>query len=149
MKEVERVHIADLIDTAKRVLDFLKKESVTSKAKIILLKGGLGAGKTTFVKSIGEALGVAETINSPTYVLKREYETKDEVFKNLIHIDAYRIDDIREAKILKLEDDMKNGENLIVIEWPEKIEFKKCDIAIDIKNKGDEEERHFSIDYAE
>lgn len=82
--------------------------------EIILLSGSLGAGKTTFVKGLGRALGVEHKVKSPSFILERVYEGKL-VIK---HFDFYRLssDEVVEAGLLEeIDDDI-----VAVIEWPEK-----------------------------
>ena len=106
---------------AKQIIDTLASPS-SSRARVIFLEGDLGAGKTTFTKEIAEVLGVTkDDVHSPTFILKKEYNTEHPVFKKLIHIDAYRFDTPQEAKVLNLQQDMNNTESLIVIEWPSKL----------------------------
>lgn len=112
-----------LEDTRKFATDLvalLSKWGIDS-ATILDLKGDLGAGKTTLVQMIGDALGVKETMQSPTFVIMKSYKTKNQIFKNLIHIDAYRIEHIEETRILNLEEIFNNKENLVCIEWADKI----------------------------
>lgn len=92
-------------------------------ATVLALKGDLGVGKTAFVKSLGKILGVKETINSPTFVIMKMYDIsyKYKLLKKLIHIDAYRLEEEKELEILGWENLIKNPENLIAIEWPEKV----------------------------
>jgi tRNA threonylcarbamoyladenosine biosynthesis protein TsaE len=107
----------DLQSLSKEVLDRLKTEG----KNVILMEGDLGAGKTTFVQVLAKELGVTEEIISPTFVIQKSYETKDHIFKKLIHIDAYRIEDAREMIKLGWQDTVSNKENLVVVEWPSKI----------------------------
>lgn len=107
----------DLQSLSKEVLDRLKTEG----KNVILMEGDLGAGKTTFVQVLAKELGVTEEIISPTFVIQKSYETKDHIFKKLIHIDAYRIEDAREMINLGWQDTVSNKENLVVVEWPSKI----------------------------
>lgn len=79
----------------------------------IYLSGELGAGKTTFSKYFLKALGVAETIKSPTYTIIESYATGD---LNIDHIDLYRIEEQDLYDLGFLEDDHK----IWLIEWPEK-----------------------------
>jgi len=102
---------------------FIKSILSKQNLNVVLLYGNLGAGKTTFVKFIGKTLGIKQIINSPTFVIMKEYPLPENSlgYKNLVHIDAYRLDgkdDIRAFDIDKL---IKNKENLIFIEWPDKI----------------------------
>lgn len=121
MKEPFVVEEKNLQELAKSVISTLT-ENTKNKAKVLFLEGDLGAGKTTFTKELAEALGVVkDEVHSPTFILKKEYETSHPFFKKLIHIDAYRFEDPKEAKILKLEDDHHNEGTLIVVEWPSKL----------------------------
>ncbi len=96
-------------------------KNTSDKAVVLELEGDLGAGKTTLVQMMGQELGVKETIQSPTFVLMKLYKTKHPIFKNLVHIDAYRIEHIEEVKILNLEEFFGDKDNLVCIEWAEKI----------------------------
>jgi tRNA threonylcarbamoyladenosine biosynthesis protein TsaE len=91
-------------------------------ATVIGLYGELGSGKTTFMKYLAESLGVKETIQSPTFVIMKIYglEAADGL-KKLIHIDAYRIEDAKELLVLGWENIVSDPQNIICIEWPEKI----------------------------
>lgn len=102
------------------------------KGDVLLLKGDLGAGKTTFVKGIGLGLGIKEEINSPTFNILKCYFNKP---LPLYHIDAYRLEDVSsENKNIGLEE-VIDGDGVCVIEWPmfieEFIDFNKSlDITI-------------------
>lgn len=83
--------------------------------RVWLLYGNLGAGKTTLIKGLGEALGIqAIQIKSPTYTLVNEYE-------NLTHYDLYRIETMDELTLELLEEHLAAGKRT-VIEWPEQME---------------------------
>jgi tRNA threonylcarbamoyladenosine biosynthesis protein TsaE len=121
MKEPFLVQEKDLLDIAKKIVDTLAS-SYGTKAKVLFLEGDLGAGKTTFTKALASVLGInEEDVHSPTFILKKEYKGDHNVFKKLIHIDAYRFEGKEEAKALKLDRDIENNEALIVIEWPSKM----------------------------
>ncbi|OGG58553.1 tRNA (adenosine(37)-N6)-threonylcarbamoyltransferase complex ATPase subunit type 1 TsaE [Candidatus Kaiserbacteria bacterium RIFCSPHIGHO2_01_FULL_56_24] len=95
------------------------------EATIVALSGDLGAGKTTFVKGVAKALGIGEHVTSPTFVIMKIYDLDSPPaggFKRLIHIDAYRLKGIQHLKVLGWEDLIKDPGNLILIEWPEKID---------------------------
>jgi tRNA threonylcarbamoyladenosine biosynthesis protein TsaE len=88
--------------------------------EIFALSGDLGGGKTTFAQGLAKGLGIKEFVNSPTFVIIKEYQTKNKKFKNLIHIDLYRlkkIDEIMKKEILEY----LTSNNVVVIEWAEKI----------------------------
>ncbi len=82
---------------------------------ILLLKGNLGAGKTTFSQFLLKDLGSSDEISSPTYSIVNEYDTpKGKVF----HFDLYRLKSVEEAYDFGIEEYLDNG-YLSIIEWPE------------------------------
>src|SRR3989344_1937062 len=85
-----------------------------------ILSGELGAGKTTFVQFVAEALGVAKEVTSPTFVLMREYKTIHPVVKKLYHLDLYRLDNLLELEELGLKDLFEEKDAAVFIEWGEK-----------------------------
>ncbi len=91
-------------------------------ATVVALQGELGAGKTTLVQSIAHHLGVAEKVVSPTFVIAKFYETKDERFVKLVHIDAYKIESIEELKYIDWDTVVASPNTLVIVEWPENIE---------------------------
>lgn len=84
---------------------------------ILTLSGTLGVGKTTLVRGIARALGINQTVSSPTFNLYNIYNGRRE---QLIHMDAYRLESGSDLDSLMLEDFMESPW-LWVIEWPEKI----------------------------
>jgi len=91
-------------------------------ATLITLSGELGAGKTAFTKAVAKALGVEETVNSPTFVLEKIYMLPTgKNFKRLVHIDAYRLEKGSELAPLGFDELMKDPNNLVLLEWPEKV----------------------------
>ena len=88
-------------------------------AKIFALYGGMGVGKTTFVKAIGQCMGVQDDMSSPTFAIVNEYETEDN--NNIYHFDFYRVNDVSEALDFGYEEYFYSGAYCF-IEWPEKIE---------------------------
>ncbi|MDB5203988.1 MAG: conserved hypothetical nucleotide-binding protein [Candidatus Taylorbacteria bacterium] len=122
------------------IIEISKK--ITDKATILDLKGDLGAGKTTLVQMLGSELGVTEIIQSPTFVIMKSYKTKHPLFKTLVHIDAYRIEHIDEAKILKLENIFIDPTNLVCIEWAEKIKEVIPEAAIKVRCELLENDEH-------
>ena len=106
---------------ANQILTHATEHAATG-AVVIALKGDLGAGKTTLVQSLAALLGVTETVTSPTYVVMKSYETDGHAtITHLIHIDAYRIEDIDEMRVLGFENLLSKKDTIICIEWPEKI----------------------------
>ena len=87
---------------------------------VFAFHGKMGAGKTTFIKAVCEALGVTDVINSPTFAIVNEYRS-DTTAELIYHFDFYRISNIQEACHIGAEDYFASGA-LCFIEWPEKIE---------------------------
>lgn len=90
--------------------------------KVLILRGDLGAGKTTLVKGIAEGLEAAEAdeVTSPTFTLIHEYEgLRDGRAVRLYHLDLYRIESERELAALGL-DDLAAPNSLVLVEWGEK-----------------------------
>ena len=101
------------------------------QATVLALRGDLGAGKTTFTQVLARELGVDESVTSPTFVIMKIYDLlgqpadeSGKKFERLIHIDAYRFDSPNELDALNFVDFLKDSKNLIIIEWPEKVEGK-------------------------
>ena len=86
------------------------------KGDIIAMQGTLAAGKTTITKGIAQALGITETITSPTFCLISEYQGS----MPLYHMDVYRLDGTEDFINLGT-DDMLYGDGVSIIEWSEKI----------------------------
>ena len=103
---------------------------------VVLLRGDLGAGKTTMVKGIAEGFRAAEAeaVTSPTFTLIHEYRGPE---VTLYHIDLYRIDTQRELDTLAL-DDLMEPNTILLIEWGEKFErFRnERDVEIAIEQNG-------------
>ena len=98
--------------------EFVKKLKPKS---IILLKGPIGAGKTSFVQGIGQGLCIKEPITSPTFALSHHYPTGS---MHLIHMDLYRIESSLSARELFIEEEeeLEINNGILIIEWPELIE---------------------------
>lgn len=111
----------NLEETKDLAEKFIKSLQIGDRAVVVALTGDLGSGKTTFSQFIGRALGVEEHIQSPTFLIERIYELKDKPWKHFVHIDAYRLDSSQELITLGWEKLLENKENLILIEWPERV----------------------------
>lgn len=98
--------------------------SLLSPPLLLILRGDLGAGKTTLVKGIAEALGAAEAeeVTSPTFTLVHEYQGASSMTQKplqLYHLDLYRLDDEKQLAALGIEE-MASSNSLVLIEWGEK-----------------------------
>lgn len=97
---------------------------------IILLKGELGTGKTTLIKSILKNLGIEENITSPTFSIVNQYSTSDLLIN---HFDLYRVKSLRELDVIGFEEYLDN-EGITFIEWPKiamsKISYRYIEIYI-------------------
>jgi tRNA threonylcarbamoyladenosine biosynthesis protein TsaE len=89
------------------------------KHKVVVFEGEMGAGKTTFIKSICQKLGYTGLVNSPTYALANAYETENQ--KKIWHFDFYRIKSEEEAYDMGFEEYLYGGD-ICLIEWPSKVE---------------------------
>jgi tRNA threonylcarbamoyladenosine biosynthesis protein TsaE len=107
-------------------------------SRIVLLRGDLGAGKTTMVKGIAEAFSAAaqEDVTSPTFTLVHQYRGPE---RTVYHIDLYRIETERELYSLGLDDLIVEDGNILLIEWGEKFPrfLRERDVEIAIEREGD------------
>jgi tRNA threonylcarbamoyladenosine biosynthesis protein TsaE len=110
-----------LKDTDNLAKDFLSKIEKGERATIIALSGELGSGKTAFVKCVAKNLGIDEDITSPTFVIMKNYELSTKNYKLLIHIDAYRLNSYKELENLRWQEIYNDSNNLIFLEWPERV----------------------------
>jgi tRNA threonylcarbamoyladenosine biosynthesis protein TsaE len=109
--------------------------------KLVLLRGDLGAGKTTLVKGIAAGFEAAaeEGVTSPTFTLVHEYRGSR---TTLFHIDLYRIDTQRELETLAL-DDMRSNDSVLLIEWGEKFPrlLWERDFEISLERDGEDKRK--------
>jgi tRNA threonylcarbamoyladenosine biosynthesis protein TsaE len=106
---------------------------------IVLLKGELGSGKTTFVKGLAQAFKVPfKNVNSPTFVLMHYYKGKLPIY----HFDLYRLENPKAIDMLDF-DDYFYGEGISIIEWPERLgEHKPLQYyLVEFKHKGENQRR--------
>ena len=89
--------------------------------RVFAFEGQMGAGKTTFIKSLCEAMGSADIVNSPTFAIVNVYDVEQPYKGEVYHFDCYRLKDIREAIDMGAEEYLYSG-NYCFIEWPEMIE---------------------------
>lgn len=119
---------------AKKIL----KTEVLKTAFIIGLEGDLGSGKTTFLQGFAKGLGIREKILSPTFVIMKRFQLNNltiKQFNNFFHIDCYRTQKPKELLGLDFKEIASNPENIIAIEWADKIKGILSSKTIFIKFK--------------
>ena len=124
----------------------LLAKKFTEKIKggeVLGLIGDLGSGKTVFVQGLAKALGVKKIVNSPTFVLMKIYEIREShimyrvsrpTIHELVHIDAYRINNYHDLLDIGLDEYLNREDTLVIIEWADKVpEIKKTPGYVEIK----------------
>lgn len=110
-------NLEEIDSVAEQFVQYISESDLTSN--IFAFYGKMGAGKTTFIKAICNALGVKDNVNSPTFTLINEYSSSRGF--PVYHFDFYRINKLSEAYDIGAEEYFA-GSGLCLIEWPEKIE---------------------------
>ena len=114
MKNWSAYTLTDLPQIAKEIV------KISSQIPSIwLFRGQMGTGKTTLIKEICKKMGVEHSVQSPTFSLVNEYQTKNAT--RIFHFDLYRLKNTQEALAIGIEDYLDSG-NICVIEWPEQAE---------------------------
>jgi tRNA threonylcarbamoyladenosine biosynthesis protein TsaE len=108
----EKVALEGLNAVATEIIQLL------GSSLVVVFHGEMGAGKTTLIKALGKALGVIDTMSSPTFSIVNEYETDTD--RKVYHFDFYRIKNETEAYDIGVEEYFDSG-HLCLVEWPEKI----------------------------
>lgn len=130
MKHVRISSLKEMEEFAEKVLGLCQP---LKHAVVLALYGDLGSGKTTFVQFLGKALEVEEAITSPTFLIMKRYKVRSQSgYKNLVHVDAYRIEDEDELRVLHFEDIRADQANIIAIEWAERVSGLLPDDATNI-----------------
>jgi len=121
----KKITINSIEELQKFVYEFLQLllsfQTKNHQATVVALSGDLGAGKTTFTQTLAEGLKIKDTVSSPTFNIIKIYQIDNSSFKKLIHMDAYRLENLSELKPLGLAEFFLDSKNLICIEWAEKI----------------------------
>lgn len=116
---------------AKEIL----KSPLQKGAMVIGLKGDLGGGKTTFLKGFARGLGLKKKILSPTFIIMRRFTISNSRFKNFYHIDCYRIKKPKEILDLGFQEIITDPQNIVCVEWADRIQKIMPKRAILIKFK--------------
>ena len=135
-------------ESKKFAQDFAKEVLAENGALVLALIGDLGSGKTAFAQAFAEALGVKEKTKSPTFIIFRKSKMADKEwnkkgFESFYHFDVYRIHSEKEILNLGWEEIIKNPENIVLVEWADKIEKilpKNCVKIMFNHLKGDKRE---------
>lgn len=146
----KKVFITQNFSETQKVGENLGKS--LKKGVVIALYGELGSGKTTFIQGFAKGLGIKERIISPTYTIVRRHEVssryKASSIKYFYHIDLYRIEERDNPKELGIEELMSNSENIVAIEWAERMSKFLLKERIDIYFEYlDENKRKITVIY--
>jgi len=101
----------EIQDTAGKLL------AEATAYKVFAFHGDMGAGKTTFIHAVCEAMNITDVVTSPTFSIINQYKTKQD--QTVYHMDLYRIKDENEAINAGVEDCLYSG-NVCLVEWPGK-----------------------------
>jgi len=128
--------VSELPKVAQELLTYAKGE------KFFIFEGDMAAGKTTFIKSLCEAIGVEDVVSSPTFSIVNEYESND---GPVYHFDFYRLKNLQEAYDIGYEEYFYSG-SYCLVEWPSKVEELLPDAYIKIQiTVTDKEQRLFEF----
>ena len=108
--------------------------------RVFAFDGQMGAGKTTFIKSLCEAMRTDDVVNSPTFAIVNVYDVEQPHKGEVYHFDCYRLKDIREAIDFGAEEYLYSG-NYCFIEWPDMIDAilpeDTVRVTITVEENGD------------
>ncbi|MDQ5957242.1 MAG: tRNA threonylcarbamoyladenosine biosynthesis protein TsaE [Patescibacteria group bacterium] len=146
-KSFTSITLADLDNVAKEIHNIIESFGGEDggNSYVIHLKGEMGAGKTTFTKSLAKSFNIKDDIQSPTFTIMREYNILNNKRQKLLHIDAYRFENKEEGKILGLHKKTENN-NLVIIEWPENTVSPEPNMIINIEKLQEENLRNIYVE---
>ncbi len=147
MEKMVITEVSELEAIAQRVVDIAQAQE-NEAAVVCALHGDLGAGKTTFTQTFARILGVQEVVTSPTFVIMKSYDLTGQPFEKLVHIDAYRIEEIDEMRVLGFDELLGEKGTIMCIEWAENIGSLLPEDTIHIRFALDGEKRIITIEYA-
>lgn len=108
---------------------------------MVSVQGELGAGKTTLIQGLGKELGIRQNLPSPTFIIMRSYKLAMGPWRQLDHLDLYRMDSDKEIRSVNLREIWTDKANLVVIEWAERIKqgLPKKYLAVEMKIRGEQD----------
>jgi tRNA threonylcarbamoyladenosine biosynthesis protein TsaE len=106
---------------AKNFANQIIAKNPWEKAVVIGLVGELGSGKTTFSQYFLKEFGVSGEVFSPTFVLMKSYDIAGSGYSKAIHIDCYRMENKKELMKLGFEELIKDPQNILLVEWADKV----------------------------
>lgn len=114
---MQTIVISSIQDLPRAARVFLQS---LGERRLVAFYGAMGAGKTTFIKAVCDALGVTDVVNSPTFAIVNEYYS-EKLAENVFHFDFYRIRHADEVRDLGFDDYLRSG-CFCLMEWPELVE---------------------------
>lgn len=137
--EVVTESASETENLGRKIGSYLKEGKI--KSRILALIGGLGGGKTTFVKGLAKGLGIKRRVSSPTFILCREYSFGEGRF--LFHLDLYRLDSLKAVESIGIKQILAGSKNLVVVEWAEKAAelFPKGTVRVYFKYLGEQKRK--------
>ena len=154
----------ETVNLAKFFAEELLKTKPGKKALVVGFKGELGAGKTIFIKALLRSLGIKGRVVSPTFIFSRRYKLANQAVKSdssklrrrrsspistAWHFDVYRLTAgaPKETKNIGLNEALKSAENLVLVEWADKVKntLPKGTIWIEFKHGTEPNERHLTF----
>jgi tRNA threonylcarbamoyladenosine biosynthesis protein TsaE len=128
---MKTIHVASIEALPQAAEEFV---GLMDDRTIYAFNGEMGAGKTTFISALCQALGVdAEEANSPSFAIINEYRS-DTTAELIYHFDLYRLESVEEALEIGVEDYFDSGA-LCLLEWPERIEVLLPDDTVRVDTK--------------
>jgi tRNA threonylcarbamoyladenosine biosynthesis protein TsaE len=115
---MKKIITHDLVGTEDAAKEFAK---TLKPGAVVALIGDLGSGKTTFTQFVAKELGASAVVNSPTFLIQKEYMLKnDRGIDILYHLDLYRLSSEKEVEEVGLKEILLDKKAMTFIEWPEK-----------------------------
>jgi len=141
---------------ARALAEEVSKTKPGRRALVIGLTGELGTGKTTLIRAFIHALGVKRKVMSPTFLLWRRLPLPRRVkaglprgknFKNVFHLDVYRLEEPKELYQFGLNEAVRNPENIIIVEWAERVRsvLPQGTIWLHLEHGQKENERYLTL----